>query len=148
MSLRSSNEKKYFDKLASNSALIDSGNNLKSLISAYEDYLKISDYCGENKSSKHFQELRESVKIVLNKLIDEKGIPSADIEATKDKAFNQAVSKLENDNEHQQQLRMINSLDESQSYNFCKQMVEGIAPAYRMMAKEATKSTEKKKRDL
>lgn len=147
------NGQEYFEELASLSASSNIGdeqstNDLKNVISAYEDYLTVSDYCGENKSTNHFQDLKESIGIVLDKLIEELDIPSSDIEATKDEAFNRAVSNLENNDEHQKMVIMIGALDESQSYKMCKDTVESMAPAYRMMAKQALKSKDKKNRDL
>ena len=85
---------------------------------------------------------------MLDKLIEELDIPSSDIEATKDEAFNRAVSNLENNDEHQKMVIMIGALDESQSYKMCKDTVESMAPSYRMMAKQALKSKDKKNRDL
>ncbi len=121
---------------------------LNNVVSVYENYLKISGYCEEHKSSGHFKEFKKDVKIILDKLISEAEIPNDKISSFKDKAYDKALAKLDRDSEYQGQLRMMSALDKSKTYQVCQKTTAGIAPMYRMMAKQAKKSNTKKKRDL
>ncbi len=121
---------------------------LSNVVSVYENYIRISSYCEDNKSSGHFKEFKKDVKIILDKLISEAEIPNDKISSFKDKAYDRAQATLDRDSEFQSQLITMTALDKSQSYQICKKTTAGIAPMYRMMAKQAKKSNTKKKRDL
>lgn len=121
---------------------------LKSVKSVYDDYLVVTDYCEQHTSSGHYKEFKKNIKIVLDKLISDANIPSKDINSFKDKAYNAAQKDLEQDGEHQSQVRINSALSSSESSQVCYKVASTANRTYRMMAKEATKSKNKKKRDL